>query len=609
MLPPAKAPLRKSQNPMQRGFTEKASSINTAFIMSEAIAEATDQKTPLYIAMMDASKAFDVVWHTSLFNKLHDQGVQGDLWLLLADMYNGMSSKVKWQGQLSRAITEGQGLKQGGQHSAEQYKGYTNPTLNIYTDNMIGFHMGTVPANIPTCADDLACISRTRTELQTMISIANNEAQKDHYSFGETKTKVHLGLLRTADSKHDITVADRLKCARRKLYSVKGAGMHGLNGLNPVAALQIWNAHIITVMTYGLEVLCLSRKNVDNLETFQRTSLRQLQHLPKSTSKAAIYLLTGAIPLEGIWERKILTLFGNLIRDEETVEFKIIQRQLAMKSSNTNSWTMLVRKTLWKYNLPSPYQLMKSPPTKERWKRTLKGASRVYWADQLKSEAVKQISLKYLNLETCVPGKPHHVWATCTTDTRDVMRACLKAKILVGQYTLQADRYKRKQINSPMCELCYQEPEDIQHFLVTCHKLKEVRKRYLSEIECVIVKATNMYEWENIWNDRKLLAQVIIDCTSTNLPPPINSLVRMIEPITRQCCFALHNTRRCLIEGKEVDQLLNPPPLSPVPSSLQSTTEIAYSYSIAAEEEADANKAVRLKKAGDTQIQIQIQIQ
>ena len=63
IIDPLKQTLKPKISKLQRGFCEHSSSVNTAFLLSEAIAEAKDQNIPLYVAFLDASKAFDVVWH------------------------------------------------------------------------------------------------------------------------------------------------------------------------------------------------------------------------------------------------------------------------------------------------------------------------------------------------------------------------------------------------------------------------------------------------------------------------------------------------------------------------------------------------------------------
>ena len=74
--------------------------------MSWAIAEARDTRSPLYTVCIDASKAFDVVWHKSLLRKLYNSGLTGTNWNILQASYHAMSSVVIWCGKHSRSFTE-----------------------------------------------------------------------------------------------------------------------------------------------------------------------------------------------------------------------------------------------------------------------------------------------------------------------------------------------------------------------------------------------------------------------------------------------------------------------------------------------------------------------
>ena len=77
---------------MQRGFSNGSSSTNAALIVSELMNEARDSKKELFIASLDARKAFDVVYQKSLFVKLFDIGVEPDLWRIMLNWYDGASS-------------------------------------------------------------------------------------------------------------------------------------------------------------------------------------------------------------------------------------------------------------------------------------------------------------------------------------------------------------------------------------------------------------------------------------------------------------------------------------------------------------------------------------
>ena len=70
--------------------------MNVAMILSECVNESKLQKKPLYIAALDVQKAFDVVDHDSLLLKLYLDGISGDDWLLMKNLYSNMTAKVKW---------------------------------------------------------------------------------------------------------------------------------------------------------------------------------------------------------------------------------------------------------------------------------------------------------------------------------------------------------------------------------------------------------------------------------------------------------------------------------------------------------------------------------
>ena len=50
---------------------------NTAFIMPECIVEAADLAISLYITMLDAIKAFDIVSHPALLESMYNHRVDG----------------------------------------------------------------------------------------------------------------------------------------------------------------------------------------------------------------------------------------------------------------------------------------------------------------------------------------------------------------------------------------------------------------------------------------------------------------------------------------------------------------------------------------------------
>ena len=97
----------------------------------------------------------------------------------------------------------------------------------------------------------------------------------------------------------------------------------------------------------------------------------------------------------------------------------------------------------------------------------VKKAVNLYWKRRIEEEADTKSSLAHLNT-TLTAGKLHLVWETTTSDLRDVRRAIVKAKMIAGAYTLQANRAAFNQITNKTCPMCETEDEDITHFMPIC---------------------------------------------------------------------------------------------------------------------------------------------
>lgn len=164
--------LKFEQSDHQFGFTKGLSPTMASLLVSEAKAEARLNHESLYFATLDSQKAFDVVHHTILLEKLSDKGIQKDIWLIIKDLYTDISSKVKWLGDCSQDFPINQGVRQGGILSTHLYKVYIDPLLEILKSKRLGFRLGTVYIGSPTVADDVTFLTKLREELQLMFGEA-----------------------------------------------------------------------------------------------------------------------------------------------------------------------------------------------------------------------------------------------------------------------------------------------------------------------------------------------------------------------------------------------------------------------------------------------------
>ena len=141
------ATIRNSSN-NQFGFKKDLSCINAGILLTEALMEAKDSKKPIYLCLMDTTKAFDMVDHPNLLCSLYQQGVKNQLWHLYNSAYNDIKSVVKWQGQLSETFEEKQGIRQGGLTSADAFICKADPLLKKITEHPDSFCIG----HISLCA-------------------------------------------------------------------------------------------------------------------------------------------------------------------------------------------------------------------------------------------------------------------------------------------------------------------------------------------------------------------------------------------------------------------------------------------------------------------------
>ena len=234
-------------------------------------------------------------------------------------------------------------------------------------------------------------------ELQCALNIQWSYECQERYQISDTKTKTmqhnvknqtdeifllnetqlesvhsykHLGLIRESNSKlsNNLLIEDRIKTARNTAYALTGAGFHGLNGINPeVSVCIIWQTYVRPRLVYGLESINLSKCDIQKLELYQRTLIRQILHLPERVASSAMYILPGQLPVEVEIHKRRLTFYGNIVR-KECIEKDLARRQLAVKDSTSMSWFIALREILYKYGLPTAQELLDNPPEKLAWK-------------------------------------------------------------------------------------------------------------------------------------------------------------------------------------------------------------------------------------------------
>lgn len=425
---------------------------------------------PTYIAFLDSKAAFDVVIHANLIRRLFQTGFTYQSILMIESLYDNATSCVKWKGQFSEKFKIEQGVRQGGAMSADLYKVYVNPLLDSLANIGLGGHIGNIYCCAPTCADDVALISNNPVELQMMINIAANFSRQEGYMLQPTKSVVlpikstktvnmgsefwsingnhmpvvantaHIGIQKSEKSSVKLTVEENIKKARRTLYSLMGTGLHGTNGLDPETKISLLKTYVLPILTYGLEIVIPTGKNLDCVDLFYKKTLKQILNLPIQIADPAVYIVSGLLPVEAEIHLKILSTFGNICRAKtDSIEWRLADRQLTLKSFDSHSWFIDLKKICIKYNILECHQFLQNPMKKTEWKSMVKKRVHGYWINNITTATIRYSTLE--NIGMCYHiGKIHPLIATNSACIRDTRKIPARIRLATGTYNLQKNQ-------------------------------------------------------------------------------------------------------------------------------------------------------------------------
>jgi hypothetical protein len=179
------------------------------------------------------------------------------------------------------------------------------------------------------------------------------------------------------------------------------------------------------------------------------------------------------------------------------------------------------------------------------WTTAVKRKIHDHWSKPILESTPYYNGLRYLSCVNLEKGKLHPILKINCSSKGDLHRLPTKLKLLTGSYILQSNQIKmfNNEANI-LCLLCSKDKETIEHFILDCERLEEVKKPILQEIEEILNdKETS---WKCLPQDTKI--QLLLDKTSVisklNLDP---ASVANREYCSRRLMFQLHMLRQTRI--------------------------------------------------------------
>ena len=344
-------------------------------IMAETIQYYKSLGSNVYMLSLDATKAFDCVQYSKLFNDLIEKGLCTLIIRFIMIAYINSSAVVSWNGTKSESFTISNGVKQGGIISAPLFAMYIDPLLYKLQKYGKGCNIGNLCANSFAYADDIVLLSPSCTALKGLVSICETFALETKMKFNPEKCTLLIF------SKNPNFYVNNIKiifdgCEIKNILSEKHLG-HNFNASfvnsfnlidfdNVICDLKVRTNAIITNFKpiswqakvklfnsqcsslYGSQIWRLDDRNVANLCTTWKVCCRRILGLQQRTRSWLIPYLFETMEINDIIMSRMLNFIMSGLNHNSCIVGMFFKNMLL---SNCSYMVANLNKILQSFNL------------------------------------------------------------------------------------------------------------------------------------------------------------------------------------------------------------------------------------------------------------------
>ena len=193
-------------------------------------------------------------------------------------------------------------------------------------------------------ADDLALVSESDSDLQSMLNIVTHYATTWRYKLNASKSSIlviresnrsrtqnrqtrswhvcgdplpekdtqhHLGILRSVSPSTAQRTSERCSAGRSAFFGLNAIGSR-FGCLHPVTILHLYKVYCLPVLLYGCELWSVTQTEIMMLERVHRKILRTILNLPIRCPSRSLLSITGMLSISAMIQLNFLHSFSLL---------------------------------------------------------------------------------------------------------------------------------------------------------------------------------------------------------------------------------------------------------------------------------------------------------
>ena len=176
----------------QFGFKSKLSTDTCIYALKEIVENHRSLNGSMFMGFLDASKAFDRLKHSLLFEKLIDRNIPGYIIRIMMYWYASQTMYVRWSGILSLGFHVANGVRQGGILSPYLFNVYIDDLSIALSACHTGCCVSNTIMNHFMYADDLVIFSPSSVGLRALIAVCEQYGISHDIRFNHKKSAIMI---------------------------------------------------------------------------------------------------------------------------------------------------------------------------------------------------------------------------------------------------------------------------------------------------------------------------------------------------------------------------------------------------------------------------------